>query len=62
MSCACDSRAALAVHDDYADVFKKELGVKGHLTRETAFNLSTIYREGGSKELARNVVEQYLTV
>lgn len=54
-------RDALGLHDAHPQEFAL-LGSKGHVTREAAYNLVSIYQLANNRELARHVAENYLTV
>lgn len=40
----------------------KTLMSKGHLTREAAFNLSSIYQASDNRDLALYIVQKYLRI
>jgi hypothetical protein len=52
----------LACYDAHKAALDGELGGKGHVTKEAAYNLVRLYEAAGSRDLARMVAERYLRV
>lgn len=55
-------RDCLAFYDAHKPQLDGDLGGKGHVTREAAYNLVLLYEAAGSRDLARMVAEKYLRV
>lgn len=55
-------RDCLACYDAHKGALDEDLGGKGHVTKEAAYNLVRLYEAAGSRDLARMVAERYLRV